>query len=480
MSAVLAPQDAERLKKLEEMRALQRDFQLLAYRAYPKQRAFHAMGAAKRERAFLAGNQCGKTISASREVAMHLTGWYPPWWEGKRFNDPVRWGIGSHTADLTRDGAQRLLLGKFGEFGTGAIPKANMKDFKLSRGTPEAVDLIKVRHASGGISEAVFKAYSDGRQAWQADTWHGAWLDEESPEDIYSEVLARTAVHSGLVMSTLTPLLGMSNVVSKFYPVPDTEDRGIVMMTIDEAEHFTPEQRAKIIAGYLPHERDARTKGIPMLGSGRIYPYADDMISMAPIGSIPPLWPRIVGIDFGSDHPTAAVWIARDIDAGVSYIYDCYRMKGGNVPIHASALRARGASIIPVAWPHDGLNETAVGPQLAKQYRDEGINMLAEHAQYDVVPGDSKENPKLARNSVEAGIQDLRTQMETGTLKVYSHLNDFFEEFRMYHRKDGKIVKVNDDLLDALRYANMMLRYADNNMKHRPVNAGRGGNWRTL
>ena len=479
--------DAGRLAAARRLAKLRREFALADYRPYPKQRAFHAMGLTKRERAFLAGTQLGKTLAASRELAMHLTGFYVDGWEGLRFDGPVRFGIGSVTAELTRDGAQRMLLGPFGEFGTGAIPKAMLTGFagwKLARGTPEAVDIVRVKHVSGGLSEGIFKSYADGRLAWQADTWDGAWLDEEPEDDIYSEAVARVSKPKGTVMLTLTPLLGMSSVVRKFYPVPDTVDRGLVMMTIDEVSHIDEETKRKRIAGYMPHEREARTKGIPMLGSGRIFPLADAEVSISPIASIPPIWRRICGLDFGQDHPTAAAWLAIDDDAGIDYVYDVYRRRSESgeslsVPIHASAIRARG-DWIPVAWPADGLNETAVGPQLAKQYRDEGINMLAEHAQYDVVPGDSKENPKLARNSVEAGVQEMLTDFETGKLKVYAHLADFFEEFRMYHRKDGKIVKEGEDILCAIRYSRMMKRFAQNNMRAQSVSSTRGGNWKTM
>ena len=122
MSAVLADADADRLKELRRMEELRRDFALAAYRPYPKQRAFHAMGKTKRERLFLAANRVGKTKSLSCEVACHMTGWYPSDWDGIRFDYPVRCGIGSKTAELTRAGAQRMLLGEFGKFGTGSIP----------------------------------------------------------------------------------------------------------------------------------------------------------------------------------------------------------------------------------------------------------------------------------------------------------------------------------------------------------------------
>lgn len=69
-------------------------------------------------------------------------------------------------------------------------------------------------------------------------------------------------------------------------------------------------------------------------------------------------------------------------------------------------------------------------------------------------------DPKAARTSVEAGVSEMLTRMETGRLKVAAHLHDWWEEFRMYHRKDGKIVAERDDLLSATRYGIMDLRYA--------------------
>ena len=56
---------------------------------------------------------------------------------------------------------------------------------------------------------------------------------------------------------------------------------------------------------------------------------------------------------------------------------------------------------------------------------------------------------------------DMLTRMEMGKLKVFSSLLDWFEEFRLFHRKDGKVVKEGDDLMAATRYGIMMLRFAE-------------------
>lgn len=167
----------------------------------------------------MAGNQLGKTLAGGMEWAMHLTGLYPDWWVGRRFDEPVRLWAAGVTGESTRDNPQRVLLGppqKKEEWGTGTIPASAIIDATASRGVPDAVDSIVVRHISGGASTVVFKAYEKGREKWQGDTLHGVWFDEEPPLDIYTEGLTRTNATDGIVIVTFTPLLGMSEVVRMF------------------------------------------------------------------------------------------------------------------------------------------------------------------------------------------------------------------------------------------------------------------------
>lgn len=442
---------AERLQALKRYEQLRTETQALFYKPYAKQKLFHSLGATKRERMLLAGNRVGKTFSAATEVSFHLTGYYPDWWEGARFKKAARWGIGSKTAELTRDGAQKMLLGPFGRFGTGTIPKAAIIDYKLARGIPEAVDIFRVKHASGGVSEGVFKAYADGREKWQADEWQGVWLDEEPPEDIKSEASARTAVTSGPIILTLTPLLGMSNVVRQFYPDQGHPDRALVMMSLDEAEHFDSESRRKALESYLPHEREARAKGIPMLGEGAVYQLSEELIAEDPIQA-PEWWPRLIAMDFGwHDHPTAALKAAWDRDNDCVHIMACFKQSKQPLAVYAAGIKALGGDKIPVSWPHDGLqHDKSSGIQIAHLYRDQGLRMLSEHAQF---PDDRK-------NGTEAAVWEALARMQTGRLKVDRNLHQWFEEFRSYHRKDGKVVAEFDDLMKATHYLLMMLRYA--------------------
>jgi phage terminase large subunit-like protein len=432
---------------LEVRRLLSLD-RLAQYDPYEKQAQFHAAGAKARERLFMAGNQLGKTVAGGFEAAMHATGLYPDWWVGRRFDKPtVGWAAGV-TGETTRDNPQRVLLGRSTAHGTGAIPAKRLVQVVPGRGVPELVNTIKVKHLSGGTSHIVLKAYEQGREKWQGDSVDWVWFDEEPPQDIYSEGLTRTNATNGIAFMTFTPLLGMSEVVRSFLHAP-TPDRHVTTMTIDDAPHYSPEQRARIIASYPAHEREARAKGIPVLGSGRIFPIEEALIEDAEV-QLPAHWPRICGLDIGYDHPTAAAWLAWDRDADVIHVYDVYRLREQTPVVHSAAIRARGVWI-PVAWPHDALqhDKGGSGEQIAEQYRKHGINMLPDRATF--ADGSS---------GVEAGLMEMLDRMKTGRLKVAKHLEDWWQEFRLYHRKDGRVVKEIDDLMSATRYAMMMLREA--------------------
>lgn len=445
---------------LEEQERRKRRNRLATYKPYAKQLEFHKAGAAYREVLFMAGNQLGKTLAGAAEAAMHLTGLYPDWWPGRRWDRPIVMLAGSESYELTRDGVQRLLIGpplNEEDWGTGYIPKSCIVSTTRRNGVSGALDSVTVRHVSGGTSVVLFKGYDQGRSKWQANTVDYVWFDEEPPEDVYLEGITRTNATGGSVAVTFTPLKGMSTVVAR-YVMPGEDEgakyRTVVTMTIDDAEHYSPEERARIIASYPAHEREARTKGVPSLGSGRIFPIVEESITVSPF-EIPKHWPRIGGLDFGYDHPFGAVEIAWDRDSDVIYVTKEYRERETTPLIHSGALKPWGIWL-PWSWPHDGLqHDKGSGEQLAVQYRGHGLNMLPERATFED-----------GGNGVEAGLTDMLERMQTGRWKVFSTCPLWFEEFRLYHRQDGQVVKERDDVISASRYALMMKRHA----KTKPVN----------
>lgn len=422
---------------------------------YPWQAEFHNAGAHYPERCLLAANQTGKSRSGAAETAIHLTGEYPNWWEGRRFTHPVQWWTGAERTEDSKDIIQSALLGQQGDHGTGWIPKTHVvKVTYRQAGVPEVVDKIYVQHKSGGISEVTLKTYQMEAKAWRGKTLHGVWLDEECKQDIYSEAQTRVFKNKGIILKTVTPILGVSEVVRHFLEAK--LGSGIYMKNVswEDAPHLDETERKRLAESYPEHERDARTKGAPMLGSGAVYPIKDEAISVDPF-KIPDHYYKINGIDHGIDHPGAGAFLAWDKDADTIYVYDCYKQKGETPIYHAAAMKKHGDRI-PNAWPHDGLiRDKGSGIALKDQYRKHGLRMLREHAHY----------PDERGNHREPGTIEIYEWMRTGRFKVFSNLSQWFEEKRLYHRKDGQIVAKYDDILSATRYAFMMRRFA----RHTPI-----------
>lgn len=473
--------DPKLLELLKEQEKREKYNRLKFFDPYDWQKEFMAASATNRQKLAMCANRVGKSYTGAAELAYHVTGLYPEWWEGHRFTKPIKaWACGK-TNDSTRDVVQSELLGDALDpdaFGTGAIPLHCIGDRVRKPGVPNALSAVLVKHHDengkfDGWSRIGFMSYEMGQDKYMGQTLGWVWLDEEPPNEIFTQCVTRTATTGGFVSMTFTPEAGVTEIVSNFtndlkpgqFIISATwED---VMLKLDEdgnvihRGHLTREDTEQMLAVYSPHERDMRTKGIPIFGSGMVFPvHLEEEIAITPF-EIPDHWPRICGLDFGWDHPTAAIWLAWDRDTDIQYIYDCYKQSKATAVIHADALMRRG-NIITI-WPKDGMqSDKGSGINLAEQYREAGVNMTTDFFRNKVTPTDGMGgSAKSGQFAIEPGIQEMYARFENGTLRVFSHLEPWFKEFRMYHRKDGKIVPMDDDLMSASRYASCSAdRYA--------------------
>jgi len=412
----------------------------------------------------MAANRVGKTEGVGGyEVVLHATGEYPDWWKGRRFERPLRIWAAGDTGETVREIVQEKLMGEPGNEGTGLIPADNLDHWTMKGGVTGAIDMVWVKHKSGGLSRIKFKSYDQKRKSFQGTEQDIIWLDEEPPLDIYTECLLRTTKTTtfagGLILCTFTPLEGISEVVLKYLPGGSIQNEGgvenVVMASWDDVPHLSLEEKEDLKRNIPPYQLDARSKGIPQLGSGAIYPVPESDITCVPF-EIPDYWPRLFGFDVGWKR-TAAVWLAQDPDTKVWYVYGEYYKGQAEPPVHAAAVRSRGEWIPGEVDPAARGRSQADGKQLMRSYKDLGLNL------------------RPADNTVEAGIFEVYTLLSTGQLKVFMTCQNWLSEFRLYRRDDkGNIVKENDHLMDGTRYAIKGRHHArtppvDRSGSHRPA-----------
>ena len=454
----------EYLKLLKDYSDFRKYNQLHHFKPYPFQQAFYEKGAVENVRALIAANRCGKTFSAAMEIAMHLTGRYPEWWQGRRWNRPIKAVATSVTTSQVRDVLQKEFLGTENRdllemIGTGAIPRSDINTEISNKARDGAFSELYIRHKNGGHSSLKFFSYSQGMEPMQGFVADLVYIDEQDKNNfdlIFSELVKRTSTVDGLVIATFTPLQGITHIVREFWDPLGQFHSGLVNAGWDDVTHLTEKAKNMMLAATPPHLRDAVTKGIPVLGSGAVYNIGEGDIVYDDI-EIEEHWPRICGVDVGfTTDPTAAIFVAKDPSTGVYYVYDEYGDLNNNIwnaSQHVGHLHSKGCGAIPIIYDSAAKARVgATGKAVTELWAEMGLNVLP----------DSFRNPKwLSTNvssykSISVGITHIYEMMATGKLKIHRRCQNLWREFRSYAYDDkGDPNDKDNHWLDAMRYAVM-------------------------
>lgn len=209
--------------------------------------------------------------------------------------------------------------------------------------------------------------------------------------------------------------------------------KAVVFADWDSSPHLSTAQKEALLGSIPPWQRESRTRGVPQLGSGAIFPIAECDVTVDPF-ELPVHWPRAFALDVGWAR-TAAIWGAIDRESETVYLYSEYYRGQAEPSIHATAIRSRGDWVPGVIDPAARGRAQADGRQLISDYRDLGLNLTE------------------ADNAVESGLYSMWERLSAGKLKVFKTCQNWLMEYRIYRRDEkGRIVKSNDHLMDATRY----------------------------
>lgn len=418
---------------------------------YP--RHMEAMAATKdyKRCTIFGANRVGKTLGWCYALACFLTGKYPHWWQGRRFEKAIMaWAAGVSSTQV-RDSLQKYLFGTRDNPG-GFVAAEDIHS--CSWGQDGCLERVVVKSAYG-LSQCEFKTYAMNQERFQSATLDVALMDEEPKAGIYTEAVTRTATTGGLILTGFTALKGVTPLIAHLLPEfadgeptsPEKSGHWYTFIGWDDVPyaHLPKKFREDTISSYLPHEIDARTKGIPRLGSGKVWP-VDEREFVIPYFEIPESWPRLAAIDPGFQDPTGILWGAYDFDSDAIYLYAEYRKNLQHMSIHVEAVHSRG-DWIPCVIDPAGANIT------------DGEKVYSAYTK-------ALRNPcTRAEKGISDGLRAVYDRMQDGRFFVLDTLRDWRGEYATYSRDEkGRIMdkteKHHYDLMACTRYLVMGLRHA--------------------
>lgn len=444
---------------------------LSIFKPYPWQVEFFNASKDYKQRYLRAGNRCGKSYSEAHEFAMHITGRYPEWYEGERISNSGHyyWCMGI-SLDTTADVMQAELFGTkdiriIDEVGTGSIPKSCI-DFEFMVKDGRKLKSCRIKHSDGGYNTVQFFASEQGHMKVAGQKAIYCWLDEEPEnrsDEIYSQLVTRVTEAEGWLTFTSTPEQGLTE-LNRRYEENKLGNLYMQQATWDDVPHLTEDMKQQLLAGVAEWQHDMRIRGLPVIGSGAVFPF-DDSDLIVDEFPIPDHYLIDAGIDIGhtSDSSTVMYAAMDNPDPSIATFYLFNEWEGdnkkdpslGNPDAMSYFIKNSAYSSIPVIAPHDAGAVSGAPEAYASKLRAQNINVSWDtfHNPYDSKVGISSLQKAPSNNNPETGLVLMRQLMAEGRLKIFRNCTTWLNEKRSYYYKENGKRSKPDHMQDAGRLA---------------------------
>jgi phage terminase large subunit-like protein len=438
--------------------------QLKYFRPFEHQRTFFRTGHSER-RGILAANRIGKTVSTCYETAMHLTGIYPDWWEGHKFAGPITAMVAGEGWSQVALVLQNELLGtqdvKITEnLGSGAIPKDRIITTTMRNDGANCIG-CEIKHSSGGNSYLLFANYTQEVRQLQGFKLNLAVFDEQPPDDFFSEIVTRTATTQGKVLCSFTPLKGLNGLVSKFW----NKEVGYeyIRVSWDDVPEYDPwglpfllnETRRQLERDYLPHEREARIAGKPVMGKGAVFQlsnwptYKTGEIDFMRMPNIQ----RVIALDLGLvNDKTVISLLYWEPYERTCYLHKQIIVQGIEEAVptqyinHLLRPEVFGTPIVLPADANTSGRYTMSASSIRELFESYELNV------YDKAIMNPPDSQGRVTNHKSYGINQMRQMLEVGSLMVNENCTQFLSEAQNYYVDTQGRFSDPDDCIDSARY----------------------------
>lgn len=439
--------------------------QLKYFRPFDHQFEFFKTGDSDR-RGILAANRIGKTVSTCYETAMHLTGQYPDWWEGHRYKQPITCMVAGEGWSQVALVLQNELLGTQDvkmeqNLGTGAIPRDCINTETMRNDGANSIG-VEVKHITGGYSYLLFANYTQEVRQLQGFKLNLAVFDEQPPDAFFSEVVTRTATTQGKVLCSFTPLKGLNGLVSKFW----NKESGYEFIRVawDDVPEYDPwghpfllhETRQQLERDYLPHEREARIAGKPVMGKGAVFQIRDWPIYRTgdyDFGSMPTI-KRVIALDLGlvNDQTVISLMYWEPYEK-MAFLHKQIIVQGIEEAVptqYINHLLRPEVFGTPIVLPADASQQgryTMSANSIRELFESYELNVYEK-----AIMNPPDQNGKVT-NHKSYGINQMRQMLEVGSLVINENCVDFLSDAQNYYVDTQGRFSDPDDTIDSCRYA---------------------------
>jgi phage terminase large subunit-like protein len=420
---------------------------LLGYEPHPKQVEFHKSHSSLK--CFFGGNRSGKTTAGILDdliqavdrdcLPEHLASY-------KRWEPPFHCRIVVPDFTSTMEG---VIFQKLREWS----PKDQLVGDRFDKAYEKT--LRKLHFKNGSTFD--FLTFEQDLDKFGGAAKHRIHYDEEPPRNIRRESMMRLIDFGGDELLTMTPLQGMSWTFDEIWEPwvkRQLVDSTIVLVDMDDNPHLDANTKRRALAGLSKEERQARKSGRFVHFAGMIYEEFSRSAHVIPERDpgVPADARVYVGIDPGMRHMAAVIW-AYLTPEDTMVVFDELALQGHTVKQVCEAIKLVN---------HKHSNEK--GPLLPNWYV---IDPSARNIMHQTGRSDQMEFTDngivtiLGQNAVTAGINRVKERLQTHRLLITANCQNLIDEFRKYRWSSPsraqddpkeKPVKVDDHLLDALRY----------------------------
>jgi len=435
------------------------------FRPFEHQLTFFATGDSER-RGILAANRIGKTVSTCFETACHLTGQYPEWWNGYRFNKPITCMVAGEGWSQVALVLQNELLGSqdvkiTDNLGSGAIPRDCIIQDTMRNDGANCIG-VEIKHVSGANSYLLFANYTQEVRQLQGFKLNLAVFDEQPPDDFFSEIVTRTATTQGKVLCSFTPLKGLNGLVSKFWN--KEEGYEFIRVSWDDCPEYDPwgepfllkATRRQLERDYLPHEREARIAGKPVMGKGAVFQlrewptYTTGQIDFSRIPNIQ----RVIALDLGLVNDSTVISLMYwEPYERVAYLHRQIIVQGIEEAVpsqyinHLLRPEVFGTPIVLPADANTSGRYTMSSSSIRELFESYELNV------YHKAIMNPPDQEGRVTNHKSYGINQMRQMLEVGSLMINENCTKFLSDAQNYYVDTQGRFSDPDDTIDSARYA---------------------------